>query len=184
MLPGRGRKARILNLQEHVDAIRTKLGDIPSEPERQGEQLEYAVMRTLLADGAFGHDLRIKEPMHDVVDVYHLENEIEEKDSPTSRDRILLNKLREWGLIAQKKGVFLTQNNNLGLAPHTSKGGARIDDRIAILHGSKVPCVIRAVDGASDRYRVIGQCYLDKWMRDEDGKCTWEDGAADEIILV
>ena len=42
--------------------------------------------------------------------------------------------------------------------------GVLVGDKIAILHGSKVPCVLRAVDEAKKEYRVISQCYLDGWM--------------------
>jgi hypothetical protein len=63
-------------------------------------------------------------------------------------------------LVAENKQLFSTKNFQHGMAPD----GIQVGDKIAILHGSKVPCVLRAVDGAENEYRVLSQCYLDGWM--------------------
>jgi hypothetical protein len=186
---GAGTTRRYLKLHDFVKDVRVELRDALSAAEKNREKLEHAVLRTLLADGAFGNQSPILEPMHDLVDVYDLENEIEDNDSPGSEDRILLRRLREWGLVAQKKGLFLTSNNVLGLAAHTSTGGAKEGDMIANLQGSKVPCVLRPGRGESKQYRVISQCYLDGWMYKGNNNCYWKESEAkeseaDEIVLV
>ncbi|CZR54944.1 uncharacterized protein PAC_04829 [Phialocephala subalpina] len=132
MLPLPRQNVRILRLHEQVNWVTDKLSSAAQAPSRPGEELTHAVLRTLLADGAFGDQQPIDMHIHDLVDIYDLDDEIEKKDRQNSEDRIMLNKLRQWGFVTQKKGLFLTRKNLLGLAALTGSGpnflGAREDD--------------------------------------------------------
>ncbi|GFG16213.1 hypothetical protein IFM5058_07846 [Aspergillus udagawae] len=121
------------------------------------------ILRTLLADGAFGN----VQPLNDIdeiIQVYEDEDKIQER---TNNERMFsdpkyktLEELREWALIAQQKKLFLSDGYDVGLVPKTAK----IGDLICLLHGSKVPCILRPTADSEERYRVISQCYLDGQM--------------------
>jgi hypothetical protein len=95
-------------------------------------------------------------------------------------------KLEDLALVAERKCMFWTENLQLGLACED----AEIGDQIAILHGSKVPCLFRAVDAGSGEYRVISQCYLDGWMYGKPLKershphGKWWEEEQDKFVLV
>jgi hypothetical protein len=88
--------------------------------------------------------------------------------------------------VAERKRVFVIDNLQLGMA----SSAAKIRDKIAIIHGSKVPCILREVEGGAGEYRVISQCYLDGWMYGKSpndrphphGK--WWEEKVDEFVLV
>lgn len=66
-------------------------------------------------------------------------------------------------------------SRRLGLAPKNACEG----DVICILHGSKVPCILRQQES---HYQVIGQCYFEDWMYGE--LVDWEEDNTDLFELV
>ena len=77
-------------------------------------------------------------------------------------------KLRQWAGICSGRRIVFGETQGFGLAPQTTRGG----DVICVLHGSKVPIVLRRLGRC---YRVIGQCYWHEWMYGD--KVDWsEDG--------
>jgi hypothetical protein len=56
-----------------------------------------------------------------------------------------------------------------------------VGDKIAILHGLTIPCVLRKVDGA-DEWTVQGDAFVKDWMHGEG--VTWAEDEADTFILV
>ncbi|KAK0932894.1 hypothetical protein LTR29_015527 [Friedmanniomyces endolithicus] len=65
--------------------------------------------------------------------------------------------LKNWMRTCIGRCIAFGKTQGLGLVPQTSCQG----DIVCILHGSKVPVVLRRVDG---RYRLVGQCYWYGWM--------------------
>ncbi|KAK0257807.1 hypothetical protein LTS09_007421 [Friedmanniomyces endolithicus] len=65
--------------------------------------------------------------------------------------------LKNWMRTCIGRCIAFGKTQGLGLVPQTSCEG----DIVCILHGSKVPVVLRRVDG---RYRLVGQCYWYGWM--------------------
>lgn len=165
------------------DQLAVKLGTVDKD-----------LMRTVLADGAMGmqQPLRCLDELLDVnktADKWReLRNEGRRDDLSEEQKNDLgdYEKLEHLALVAELKQVFITDNIQLGLVPQA----ARIGDHIAIVHGSKVPCVLREVEGASGEYRIISQCYLDGWMygktpndRPHPHSKWWEE-KEDEFVLV
>jgi hypothetical protein len=123
------------------------------------------ILRTILADGAFSNNQPLKY-MDKIIEVYENEDEIQKrtnnKHAFSDKPYEILEELREWALIAQQKRLFLSDGYDVGLVPKTAKRG----DLICLLHGSKVPCILRPT-ADSERYRIISQCYLDGKMNYE-----------------
>jgi hypothetical protein len=86
------------------------------------------------------------------------------------------NDLRGNMLVSVKRRLFHGERTYLGLAPETAKVG----DLVCILHGSKVPCILRKVR-EQERYELVGQCYYEDWMYG--GHVGWaeEDGDTFEL---
>jgi Heterokaryon incompatibility protein (HET) len=84
---------------------------------------------------------------------------------------------------AHGNAVVITEGKKFALAPSSENGNWVQDgdtrDAIAILHGSRVPVVLREVTGG---YKVVGQCYLEDAMFGE--AVTWEEHEADTLTLV
>ncbi|KAK0323188.1 hypothetical protein LTR82_005548 [Friedmanniomyces endolithicus] len=68
--------------------------------------------------------------------------------------------LKSWMRTCIGRCIAFGKTQGLGLVPRTSCKG----DIVCILHGSKVPVVLRRVDS---RYRLVGQCYWHGWMNGE-----------------
>lgn len=132
------------------------------------DTLKRDLMRTVLADGAMGSE----QPLHcayEMIDAIETGDKVRELRDAGKREELteeqseLLSdyeKLENLMFVAERKRVFVTNNLQLGMA----SSAAKIGDKIAIIHGSKVPCVLREVEGGAGEYRVISQCYLDGWM--------------------
>jgi hypothetical protein len=160
---------------------------------------EY-ILRTLLADGAFGPTQPIRESMGELLKIIQDEEDIVIKMKDRSRIPLaeidqwkgryeLLEKLWRWALISQKKFLFTTnaiagpdtiEGLNLGLAARSIEVG----DTIVILYGSKVPIVLRPVDQDSSRWKVITQCYLDGWMYGHHSLVELVAEGLDDFILI
>ncbi|KAF2263797.1 hypothetical protein CC78DRAFT_568842 [Lojkania enalia] len=86
-------------------------------------------------------------------------------------ERCLMSLLTSW----EAGTVLLTSSGRMGFV----YGNAMAKDIVCILHGSRVPVVLRP---ANDRmYRVIGWCYLDNVVFGE--AVTWKEDEAAEFIL-
>lgn len=178
---------KVLGLDVHLSYLKAYLGFAPSV--KKGPLLEDTkaqLMRTLLADGAFGHGGKIPDSMNELIEICDLEDEIENQVSQAGHHNLSpiwkgrkeqLDRCREWSLIVQRKKLFLCDRRDgkalhLGLAPRT----IRVGDVVAILRGSKVPVVLRKSEtktmepipsgdpDADVGWEVVGQCYLDQWM--------------------
>ncbi len=91
-----------------------------------------------------------------------------------------LSRLSFWaGICSGRRIVFGEKEpgrkRTIGLVPRAAKG----EDSVWILHGAKVPVVLRRLGRC---YRVIGQCYWDGCMYGE--KVSWEENAGQAIDLV
>jgi hypothetical protein len=80
---------------------------------------------------------------------------VDEKDMSA---QLYLNKA-QW--YCSRRAMISTSDGNLGLAPRTTQKG----DMIAILLGCPNPIVVRPVAERSNRFQVIGECYVDSIMR-------------------
>jgi hypothetical protein len=163
-----GTKA-VLQLEEHIHSARRFAGLAGGEFQAkfnrryQGEHnLRVAVMRTLLADGAFGHQNGLAKS--DVEMRLHI-MEHEDGIQGDARHELhgLLETFRTEGLIVQKKRVFMTAGGHLGLAAQDIND----EDIVCVLRGSPTPCILRAV-GKEDRLRRVGQCYMEGTMYGEE----------------
>ncbi|KAH7159348.1 heterokaryon incompatibility protein-domain-containing protein [Fusarium sp. MPI-SDFR-AT-0072] len=144
------------------------------------------VVRTLLADGAFGNEQPLGCRMSEIIRVCENEDKIQAANDIagpgySDSDYKILEKLREWGLIVQQKRLFLSDKHDMGLVPKTAHKG----DLICFLHGSKVPCILRRSGVAEERYRIISQCYLDGKMNCNGSlERAWLEEGAKEFVLV
>ncbi|KAH7140406.1 heterokaryon incompatibility protein-domain-containing protein [Dactylonectria estremocensis] len=154
------------------------------------------IVHTLLADGAFGHEQPLGYSMDEIIWVCENEDEIQaahDVDKIQAANDIarpefgegafeILEKLRDWGLIVQQKWLFLSDEYDMGLVPKT----ALVGDLICLLHGSKVPCVLRRSGVGEERYRIISQCYLDGKMNCNGSpeRRAWLEEGAKEFVLV
>ena len=87
-----------------------------------------------------------------------------------------LSKLRQWTGICSGRRIAFGDKQRFGLVPRTSEEG----DEIFILHGSKVPVVLRKVE--THYYRVIGQCYWHECMLGDE--VDWKEDEGDEVNLI
>lgn len=69
-------------------------------------------------------------------------------------------------------------DDQFGLGPGCIETG----DEIAILHGADFPVVLRKIEGREQRYKLIGDCYVDGVMFGE--AVDWEEEDADDIIII
>ena len=196
--------AVFLGVNQHVNDVRLHLGLQRQLPEAQVKQrwpdLRSSVIRTLLADGAFGFTQPLEVHTSELERIMASETEIVEKKKLIDRgvpvqninrwqqDYAILEKLWAWGLIAQMKVLFTTAGADgktssaleidLGLAATAVQAG----DFVAILHGSRVPIALRRSEMG---WKVISQCYLDGWMYGENKSHLWkEEEEADTFLLI
>jgi Heterokaryon incompatibility protein (HET) len=167
------------------------LGDIL---EVKLQTLEVDLMRTVLADGAMGSQQPLRCVPEMVKIITHGEHVGDIRDAGrinelTPEEKEVLaeyEKLEDLATVAELKRVFFTENLQLGMAPSAIQPG----DQIAIIHGSKVPLVLRQISSRSKEYSVISQCYLEGWMYGNPPKerphphGMWWKEEVDEFILV
>lgn len=173
-----------LGLDNHVKSLKihfhNQLDMSADDVQKRWPDLEGDVLRTLLADGAFGNEQPLPA-IADVIAAYRKSDGGEGRANAGEPCGVTADQLREWALILQKNKLFLSKELRLGLAPReVDRNGAKVGDAIAILEGSCTPCLLRPLRGPSgDRYQVVSQCYLDG--------CMYKDGVnseAENLILV
>jgi len=154
------------------------------------------VLKVLLADGAHLwpqqtvtpekpsslSDERVKELLH----AYDMWTRIVENDTTLPDFQKVkgdLKELQQRSLIVQQKRLAGCSGDGgpLGFVPRIC---IQKDDRceIAILHGSRVPVVIEEVGEGTDRWKVIGQCYLEGAMYGE--LVDWGEEEGDLFTIV
>lgn len=196
-----------LDLDGHTEVLRQHLeiqrGMNAPQVAQRWSNLRHEVLRTLLADGAFGSVQPLLENIEKLQTILAAEHEIMETKRKGEAgeyvlnreiwqtDYVILKKLFEWALIAQKKVMFVTERMDgvdgpdsihLGLA--ASK--IQVNDVIAVLHGSQAPVVLRPAEASENQWHVISQCYLEGWMYENDvrNKVCWSDDESDTFLLV
>ncbi|KAB5513476.1 heterokaryon incompatibility protein-domain-containing protein [Coniochaeta sp. 2T2.1] len=182
----KGTKA-VLDYENHATQMAGYI-DIRSvvTPQKRRELLSYnTIVRTLLADGAFGHEQPLGYSIDEIIRVCDNEDKIQAANNISvpgcGHDYKILEKLREWGLIVQQKRLFLSDQYDMGLVPKTAHEG----DLICLLYGSKVPCLLRRSGVDEGRYRLISQCYLDGKMNCNGSleRRAWMTEGAKEFVL-
>jgi hypothetical protein len=154
------------------------------------------VLKALLADGALVwpfrtvtpenpsnlSDERVKELLH----AYDMWPRIVANDTTLSGFQKVkedLKEVQQRSMILQRKRLAGCSGDGgtLGLVPRICM---QKDDHceIAILHGSKVPVVIEEVEEGTDRWKVIGQCYLEGAMYGE--LVDWGEEEGDLFTIV
>ena len=86
-----------------------------------------------------------------------------------------MSKIRQWSVICAGRRIVFGEGQGFGLLPKSAKCG----DVICVLHGSKVPIVLRRLGRC---YRVVGQCYWHDWMYGEN--VHWSEREGDLFKLV
>ena len=185
----------VFSLDQQVRFLKRCLVNPSSNAQHLRQDTEERVMRTMLADGAFGHNQPLAVSPQKIIQICSEEEEIETElrkvgsvllSEEITQKKEILDRCRQWSLVVQQKRLFLCQGSeggllDLGLAPKVVKKG----DLVCLLHGSKVPCVLRSLDEGDAWYRVIGQCYLDEWMYGSPplGR-NWSSGGEQKFVLV
>lgn len=142
------------------------------------------LLQTLLADGSFAFDEGARELCRNGLSESYIGRVLEVYDSLqvphvdlSADNRALASSLRDHARVAWGRTVFLGETGVLGLAHNNVERG----DLVCIIHGSKVPLVLRPVAG--DQYLLMGQCYMEGVMRGEATK-DWNEQDADHFVLV
>ncbi|KAH6843434.1 heterokaryon incompatibility protein-domain-containing protein [Chaetomium sp. MPI-CAGE-AT-0009] len=153
--------------QQYTGETMKKLGDYAAV---KLDLLPRDLTRTLLADGALGPQQPLRN-VHRYIECFSLVRGrwvVELRGSgklPSPEQRAMLADYEEVEnliLVAENKQIFYTEHFQLGCAPNATRDG----DLVAILHGSKTPCILRRTESGTDNeeYTLIGQCYLNGWM--------------------
>ena len=87
----------------------------------------------------------------------------------------LIQKLNKRTFLCVKKRVFCTNEGLIGLGPQLISD----NDFVCILHGSKVPCILRK---QGNGWEVIGQCFYEKGMHGE--LVDWKEANGDTFDLL
>jgi hypothetical protein len=83
--------------------------------------------------------------------------------------------LKNWLRTCIGRRIVFGKTQGFGLVPAAAQG----DDIVCILHGSRVPVVLRRL---GRRYRLVGQCYWYEWMYGE--KVDWKEDEGDLFEIV
>ena len=171
----KGGISRFLQMEKHLAALPTDMQD------KDKSILLKRLLKTMLADDAFAQDDNLdqqeqltEKELCNYLDMYRDETSVRANSAwlpELDKLKVLRQRFREKMLISYRKRVFHTEKRHLGLAPKDVSVG----DQLVVLHGSKVPCVLRKAP-EEDWYRVIGQCYHEGAMYGE--MCDWEESEA------
>jgi hypothetical protein len=141
-------------IQSSVEAELCGIGDTT----RVTGRMNQIILRTLLVAGAFSLDKRMAHSFDDLLEAYHADDgKPPIHDTPAYQRQVYLRQALE---VAAGKKVFLTLDSDIGLGYRTMAEG----DLVCILHGSKMPCVLRPSSRVKGHFTLVGQCYLDGWM--------------------
>jgi hypothetical protein len=140
------------------------------------EHFHRRILKVLLAeDHRRNHsDADWNKVLDSMVQSYHSYDQ-SSSTPPTNAELDIRRKLIRLSRTCFSKTVFMSQTQRvLGLAPRVAQSG----DLICILHGSKVPVLLRK---SGKCYLVVGQCYFEGYMYGE--LVDWEENDADVFKL-
>jgi hypothetical protein len=147
----------------------------PSDPE-----LMRRVLAVLMAQNmrSFISNIHRENALDKMLRAYHNYERVVKKDSTledASELEELAQKLARRILLCVKKRVFCSRDGLIGLgSQHISE-----NDFICILHGSKIPCILRKQNRG---WEVIGQCFYERWMHGE--LVDWKEQEGDAFDLI
>lgn len=189
----KGSVERFLQLAKQVDFLRSNQppSSTSSFTGTKESSNRKRLLKVLLADGAFSfspfHSLETTvkhQPLSDAeIDellwIYDNEASVRRGVLPDPAKRRQF--MRERMTICVRKRVFVTKTGKLGLAPKRIE----IGDCVCVLHGSKVPIVLRKsmanTKANKTLFEVIGQCYLEDAMYGNSLTATANE--AEELLL-
>ncbi|KAH8586610.1 heterokaryon incompatibility protein-domain-containing protein [Bisporella sp. PMI_857] len=128
-------------------------------------ELMKRVLAVLMAQDmrGFTSDTQRENSLDKMLRAYHNYERVVKKDTTledASELGELVQRLARRILLCVKKRVFCSRDGLIGLGPqHISE-----NDFICILHGSRVPCILRK---QCYGWKVIGQCFYERWMYGE-----------------
>jgi hypothetical protein len=142
---------------------------------QSSEKVRLTIIRTITTDG-FGdmifnyttsdpaerNDIRVSENTHlakyhtleHMRDVHEMHNPLHE--TPSQEQKELYRKIWVDTKVCEGRKLAILGKHCLALGPSQAKKG----DSICILHGSRVPWVLRPRPTESDTYEVVGQCFV------------------------
>lgn len=179
----------LTGLRCFVSDVNEMLGE-ECTPE-QVDQRTKALLRAFFADGVrwhslygmscsndrFSHDVETGTPhykiMSDVIDALVANQDWESEQFPYGVTPQMLDEL---GGLSFGRRLFYSSEGRFGLGP----GRAEVGDKIVILHGSRVPFVLRG--GAAGTHTLVGECFYDGVMYGESADVVARD--ADTFTLV
>lgn len=145
-----------------------------------GVALKGRVLAVLMAQDlrSFGTDTQRENTLDKMLHAYHNYKPAVKRDSApedASEIREFVRTLSRRKSLCEKKRVFCSKGDLIGLGPQD----IRQDDFICILHGSKVPCILRK---ENRRWQVIGQCFYELWMLGD--LVDWKEEEGDPFDIV
>jgi hypothetical protein len=143
-------------------------------------ELMRRVLAVLMAQNmrSFISDVHRESALDKMLRAYHNYEQVVKKEATledASELAELAQKLARRIFLCVKKRVFCSRDGLIGLGPqHISE-----NDFVCILHGSKIPCILRKQDHG---WKVIGQCFYEKWMHGE--LVDWKEEEGDVFDLI
>ena len=158
----------------------SRFDKIPLQDHSQSD-LPKRVLTVLMAldTKAFASDRERDECLDTMLRVYENYERIVKNDvalADLSHLRVVAKNLARRVGISGNKRVFWSEDGLIGLGPQPIKR----KDFVWILHGSKVPVILRKCN--RDSYIVVGQCYYEKWMYGD--LVDWKEDKGDVVNLV
>ena len=141
--------------------------------------LRRRVVSILMAQDMRGFmaDIHQENPLDQVLRAYDIYDRAVREDTSVvdaSESGRLIQKLNRRTFLCVKKRVFCTNEGLIGLGPQLISD----NDFVCILHGSKVPCILRK---QGNDWKVIGQCFYEKGMHGE--FVDWKEADGDSFDL-
>jgi len=161
-------------LEEVVESLVSQSTSFSETP------LRKRVLVVLMAQDTnlFKSGLDRESVLEEMLRVYQNYERIVNKDTTLdnfSRLNTVADKLtRNAGLCTNKK-VFCSEDSRIGFGPRL----VNIDDSVFILHGSRVPVILRR---QRKGYSVVGQCYYEDWMYGD--LVDWKEDEGDSFDLI
>lgn len=143
-------------------------------------ELMRKVLAVLMAQDlrSFTSNTDRENTLEKILRAYHNYERVVNKDATlegASELRKLAQKMARKTSLCVKKEVFCSRDGLIGLGPQ----GIRENDSVCVLHGSKIPCVLRKV---ARGWEVVGQCFYERWMFGE--LVSWKEDEGDVFDLI
>lgn len=142
--------------------------------------LRRRVVSVLMAQDMRGFmaDIHQENPLDQVLRAYDIYDRAVREDTSVedaSESGRLIQKLNRRTFLCVKKRVFCTNEGLIGLGPQLISD----NDFVCILHGSKVPCIMRK---QGNDWKVIGLCFYEEGMHGE--FVDWKEADGDTFDLL